>query len=428
MNLNDKVNFILSKFNDPKEFERYGIDKKYRAKIWNIDTSILTILKRMNQKVKDISVPIDIITVKKTGVSSTGESRFSFFIGNINVTPSTMGIVSLGASRQYLQILSSLGIVMFGNTKGKYLENDFKVAANFKSMLNSDYDLDMTQRLISFCLKRNIAYSRNLAVSLFLCSLRLFKFDFKNIDLENRKVEKRMRKDVKKFFDLASKYGDNYLDKCLDETYGKFLEYTLKNESIENFINGIFNIIQNQDDDNDSIILNQEITKQIELANYLNSLKTYRSKFKNNIKKNREELRLFDPQENLYSDIITIENDMDGLASRFNELQAAHIYNIWQIKEDLIKVVKEYESEINNNEQIEEVIKSAENPNNGLMMNIQYHDYFDRNLFTFNEKGEMIYRDEDKKYLFETLKLKEVRINPKILNNEMKHFLSIRKF
>ncbi|MGL5591897.1 MAG: MAG4270 family putative restriction endonuclease [Metamycoplasmataceae bacterium] len=427
MNLNEKVNFILSKFNDPNEFERYGIDKKYKATIWNIDTSILTILKRMNMKVKDLNGPIETITVKKTGVSSTEESRFSFFINNINVTPSTMEIVSLGAARQYLQIFSSLGIVMFGNTKGKFLENDYKVASNFKSMLNSDYDLDLIQRLISFCLKRNISYSRNLAVSLFLCSLRFFKFDFRNIDPINRKVEKTMGKDGVKFFDLLSKYADDYLDKCLDETYGKFLENTLKNESLEDFINGLFNIIQNPNDSNDSFIINNEIAKQIELANYLNSLKIGRSKFKTNIKKNREELHLFDPEENLYSDIITIENDMDGLASKFNELQAAHIYNVWQIKDDLVKVVKEYESEINNN-QIENLIKPVENPYNGLMMNAQYHDYFDRNLFTFNEKGEMIYRDEDKEYLFEKLKLKKVRINPKILNSEMKHFLSIRKF
>ncbi|MGL5684692.1 MAG: HNH endonuclease [Vagococcus fluvialis] len=73
-------------------------------------------------------------------------------------------------------------------------------------------------------------------------------------------------------------------------------------------------------------------------------------------------------------------------------------------------------------------IKTASNPYNGLMMNVLYHKYFDRNYFTFNINGKMIYREKDKKYLFNDLKLKEVMINPKILNNEMKHFLSIRKF
>jgi hypothetical protein len=62
------------------------------------------------------------------------------------------------------------------------------------------------------------------------------------------------------------------------------------------------------------------------------------------------------------------------------------------------------------------------------MMDIKYHDHFDRNLFTFDSNGEMIYRESDRDYIFNTLKLQEIKINPLIFNDEMKNFLSKRKF
>lgn len=422
--IDDKINFILAKFNDPKEFAKYAISKNYKAKLWNMDTSILGILEQMKLKISNIKTPISQIEIRKTGINEKGNNEFSIYIDEKNITPSRIkSEVSYSAIRQYLQILSSLGIVMFGNTSKKQIEGMYDVSANFKSTICDFKDSEIIKRLIVFCLKRNIGYSRNLSFSIFLSALKYYEYNFDNIEINNKKIEKRMSKDDIKFFDITATYGIFYTKKCLKETYGKLIEYTLKNESIDKFINDLVNIVkdngENYDLSHQTILENQVI-----LENYLNTLNKERSKFKNTIKTNRETLNLY-KQDNVYSDIVSIDNSIEGLACRFEESNAAHIYNVWQIKDDLKQV---FETEKNKESQIKEIIGYAKNPYNGLMMNIQYHDYFDRNLFTFNIDGQMIYREEDKDYLFNTLKMKEVKINPKILNEEMKNFLSIRKF
>ena len=136
MNLNDKINFILGKFNDLKEFTKYGINKNYKAKLWNMDTSIQGILEQMKLKIVDIKTPIFQIEIRKTGINEKGNNEFSIYIDEKNITPSRIkSEVSYSAVRQYLQILSSLGIVMFGNTAKKQIEGFYDVSANFQSTI-----------------------------------------------------------------------------------------------------------------------------------------------------------------------------------------------------------------------------------------------------------------------------------------------------
>ncbi|MDK2819945.1 MAG: HNH endonuclease [Mycoplasmataceae bacterium] len=416
--IDDKINFILSKFNDPKEFAKYGINKNYKAKLWNMDTSILGILEQMKLNVDVISSPIYKIEVRHMGFNKNKNTLFSLFIDGINITPSKIKKeVSCGAIRQYLQVLSSLGIVMFGNTQGSQIVGYYKVSANFKSTINDYNNSEMIKRLIIFCLKRNIDYSRNLSFSIFIFALNFYKYDFTKVYINNRRIEKPKNKDGIKFFDITGEYRVEYLSKCW-YTYKSLVEFTLKHESIEKFINDLIDILEDKNESDD-------FSSEILLQNYLSTLNKERSKFKDSIKANRETLNLYNKHENIYSDIISIDNSVDGLACKFNELNAAHIYNIWQIKNHLKQA---FETEKKDSSQINEIIGYAKNPYNGLMMSGQYHDYFDRNLFTFNIDGQMIYREADKDYLFHTLKMKEVKINPKILNEEMKNFLSIRKF
>lgn len=415
-NLDDKINFILAKFNDPKEFSRYGINKNYKAKLWNMDTSILGILEQMKLKIYNIQTPIFQIEIKKTGINKNGNNEFSIYIDKKNITPSRIkSRVSYSATRQYLQILSSLGIVMFGNTSEKHIEGMYDVSANFKSTICDFKDSEIIKRLIVFCLKRNIAYSRNLSFSVFLSALKYYEYNFNNIGINNKKVEKIMSKDDIKFFDITTTYGIFYTKKCLKETYGKLIEYTLKDESIDEFVNNLIYVLEDKNESDD-------FSNEIWLQNSLNILNKERSKFKDSIKANREILNLYNKHENIYSDIISTDNKVEGLACKFNELNAAHIYNVWQIKNDLKQATKKKEKDV------DKIVASVKNPYNGLMMNNQYHDYFDRNYFSFNIDGEMIYRKEDEEYLFNVLRFKKVRIHPKILNDEMKYFLSVRKF
>ena len=76
MTLNNKINEILTIFNDPIEFEKYGINKNYKAKLWNIDTSILTILKILNNKVSMISGPTLELEVKLVSINKSGNPVF----------------------------------------------------------------------------------------------------------------------------------------------------------------------------------------------------------------------------------------------------------------------------------------------------------------------------------------------------------------
>ncbi|MGL5684693.1 MAG: hypothetical protein ACRCXQ_02725 [Vagococcus fluvialis] len=290
----------------------------------------MTILNQMKSKIENIEKPIEKIEIKKMGFNKKNNPEFSIFFDEINITPSRRKIsVSDAAISQYAQILDSLGILMFGKTKQNELEGFYDVSANFKSTICNNYDSEMIKRLISFCLKRNISYSRDLSFSIFLCSLEFYKFDFNNINIQNIIVEKSRGKDAVKVFDPRTEYGRFYLGDCLKRTYNKLLEHTIKNEGLEEFINDLYIIIKNQDKNNDNINVNDtEIADQIEIKNSINALERERGKLKDQIIKNRQDLNLYYSNDKLYSDIITIDNSIDGLAGKVNELEAAHIYNM----------------------------------------------------------------------------------------------------
>ena len=423
MTLNNKIDEILTIFNNPIEFEKYGINKKYNAKLWNIDTSIFTILKVLNNKISMISDPILELEVKLGSKNKNNNYQYSMYINNINITPSSYKKeVAYSTMRQYLQILSSLGIVMFGNCKKNNIVNKFKITSNFKESISEFNNSEMIKRLISFCLKRNVDYSRNIAFSLFITSLNYFNYNFADLKSKNKIITKRANKDGTKFFDLNSDYGIEYIDKCYKETYSELIIQCLKNENLENFINDLYNICFKKDDN--------FINVQIEVKNYLSELNKRRSSFKKNIKENRTELKLLKESDDNYSDILNMDNEIHRLCSKFNELHAAHIYNFWQIKSQILEIAnsKEEEEEEDYNNVLKKIMDWASDPYNGLVMKGQYHDYFDRNLFSFNNNGEMIYRKEDEKYLFNVLKLEKIKINPIILNDKMRNFLRLRKF
>ena len=419
MNLNDKVNFIFDKFNDPKEFKKYGIEKKYKSKLWNMDTSILAILEQMKNKIIDIEYPIIELEVKLEGLNKKNNREYALYIGEKNITPSSTRLkVAFSTIRQYLQILSSLGIVMFTDESEKEILQKFKVSSNFKSSICDFEGPEIIKSWILFCLKRNIGYSRNLGYSIFIMIMHHYKYDFSNISIQNKMVEKRMGKDGFKFFNFLENYGEKYLEKCKKETYGKLIDKSISLESMDDFVNYIYSKLNSDSDSSD-----ESLSHQILMNKYNNTLNKKRSYFKKNIKANRIELKVFDPMINVYSDIINLDNGVEGLGCKFNELNAAHIYNVWQIKREI--------KEIENNDEtfkIDDVIEQVANPYNGLMMDSKYHDHFDRNLFTFDSNGEMIYRESDKDYIFNVLKLQEIKINPLIFNDEMKNFLSKRKF
>jgi hypothetical protein len=152
-----------------------------------------------------------------------------------------------------------------------------------------------------------------------------YKYDFSNISIQNKMVEKRMGKDGLKFFNFSETYGEKYLEKCKKETYGKLIDKSIASESIEDFISYIYSNLNNDSESNSS---NEFLNRQISMNNYNNLLNKKRSYFKKNIKTNRIELKLFDPEINIYSDIINVDNGVDGLGCKFDELNAAHIYNV----------------------------------------------------------------------------------------------------
>ncbi len=419
MTLNNKINEILTIFNDPIEFKKYGINKNYKAKLWNIDTSILTILKNLNNKISIISGPILELEVKSVSINKKGNTMYSIYINNINVTPaSNKEECAHNTITQYLKILSSLGILMFTKLDKNNIVNKFEITCNFKTVIGEFNNPEMIKRLINFSLKRNINYSRNLGFSLFIATLNFFNYNFNNLKDENRTITKIKNKDSIKFFDANSNYGTNYFAKCSKETYSELIFECLKNEKIENFINDLYNIHFKKDD--------KFIENQIETQNILANLNKERNYFKKNTKDNRIELNLLKDSNDNYSDFLNINNEIDGMSSKINELEAAHIYNFWQIKDKILKIAKSKEDGYTSS--IKNLMTSASDPYNGLLMKSDYHDFFDRNYFSFNENGEMICRPEDEEYLFTTLKLQKIKINPLIFNEKMKNFLRLRKF
>ena len=417
----NKLNEILNLLVNDKD-----LPKSY---YWKMGTDIFKTFDRLYENIKDLEINSyiffkenkDIITVE--GKNKT----YNLLLNNINITPiKNKRSAALGTATQYRRMICAFGIGIVQENKYKnekdFILNEGKIWLSYdiKWLLNQRNRYNLIIKIISDSLFSRIQYVRDLSYSIIMSFLisNQFKFELLNKDNQNIRLFK-ARNDTPKLLNLINEKEEILEDidnQGLKGAYNSIVECIKKNTNndINNFIDDIWFEYERKDAINFEEDRNKERNK-----NYLiDKIKQNRSKFKPNIFKNRKELGLINSQNDNYSDIEDIEGSKDGLLAKWNEAEAAHIFDVAKIKNFLL-----------NNKDItkqNEYLSFISDPNNGIIMKHEYHKSFDRGQWTFDSNGNMIVPYENKKYLFDILKLKYIKINANVLNEDMKKFLNKR--
>lgn len=417
----NKLNEILNLLVNDKD-----LPKSY---YWKMGTDIFKTFDRLYENIKDLEINSyiffkenkDIITVE--GKNKT----YNLLLNNINITPiKNKHSAALGTATQYRRMICAFGIGIVQENKYKnekdFILNEGKIWLSYdiKWLLNQRNRYNLIIKIISDSLFSRIQYVRDLSYSIIMSFLisNQFKFELLNKDNQNIRLFK-ARNDTPKLLNLINEKEEILEDidnQGLKGTYNSIVECIKKNTNndINNFIDDIWFEYERKDAINFEEDRNKERNK-----NYLiDKIKQNRSKFKPNIFKNRKELGLINSQNDNYSDIEDIDGSKDGLLAKWNEAEAAHIFDVAKIKNFLL-----------NNEDVtkqNEYLSFISDPNNGIIMKHEYHKSFDRGQWTFDSNGNMIVPYENKKYLFDILKLKYIKINANVLNEDMKKFLNKR--
>lgn len=422
------INEIFDLLLDDETYSKYGITCS--AKYWKMGTSYFTMFDRLYENIKnlDISKPMKCVFNEKNKTTQGKNKSYKFLIDEINVTPCKVrGYVSDSAIHQYMRSITSFGL---GVVEKKYDNNkefvekngEIRLVSNVKELLKKENRLNLIRKIIGESFFSNVQDTRNIAYSIIMEFLFAKNFDF-NLLIDKNRIfywNKLIGKLNKKEIKCASLVTD--LDKIKKDIYNQgtiatFKEVIdcLKNEydTVEKFIEDIWWEYQYKLNNNDNFyddLIQQQIMKYNLQAQIVNN----RSKFKDNIFNNRKQKGLINKKDELYTDIVDLNNSKENLLAKFNECEAAHIYDVYKIKRKIFT----------NNDQ--KIILDISNPNNGLIMKHEYHKSFDRGQWFFDANGNMIVPLENQEYLFNILNLKRIKINPLVLNDKMKQFLAKR--
>ena len=139
-----------------------------------------------------------------------------------------------------------------------------------------------------------------------------YKLDFSKLEDNNRifRLKKNTPKNKDRNYDLIKDKDD--IKKIIEKqgtiaTYKEIIEIIKENykkDKIENFFKDLDKTYEELNDEQD-----ESITIKIKEQNKKDEIKRERSKFKENIFKNRQEKGLIKSKDELYSDIIEIEKD-----------------------------------------------------------------------------------------------------------------------
>ncbi|MGL5640601.1 MAG: HNH endonuclease [Mycoplasmoidaceae bacterium] len=397
----EKVNSIMNSFfnGDLNYIEDFEKVERYFKKpmIWNMDTDIFNMMKRLYKNIKDFDKVREIEIRNTKNNNKNGNNLYSLMVNGINVTPAkAQKEVAQSTARQYCQILTALDIVMFSNFKkeGFILE-----CHGIKDKLEKFENMGLS--IVFNGQKSAISWVRNLGFSLFMCLLYYKNFNFKNFDEKYEIIEKRKRNKNSGIKFLSIKDSKKEIEQMYNETYKNLIINNFKDYDLEKIINSICEYM----DENNN---NYELIKKVEELNKQNAISAERSKFKKMILEDRLSKNLIHDKNDIYSDLVDYKNSNDKLTARFNDLHACHIYEVKNIKRE------------------NDDIYHVSNPSNGIMMKSEYHWAFDKGLFIFNEDGEFRCREEEESYLFDILKLEKCRIRKEVFDESMRQYLKKR--
>lgn len=412
-------------------FSQY-INKK-NAKIWNIGTDIYRTWQRLNNNllkynlsnITEIQI-LQTINPNKNHKYENNPTKYGIIYANgKNITPKLgNNHWSESGIRQFLQVGSAMNIIMYDENSSVF--GRFDVAAEFNDIcknLNESWWLNKISNLILHSLISNQKHINNLGFSIYFALLcKLVPDVFKGFHENYQMSYKVQRKKTPSSWYTKS-------DKCIQQgiriyseknTYKGLVDVILNNNNNEklllSIIDNIYSIIIN-DDEKQLFNWNDHTPKELsESERKLSELERQcRNKFRNNVLHNRS---IKDDQGIINTDLL--DNHGSPIQSIKETIEAAHIYEVKKIKEDLGFNQKNNSSnDINLQQQFKD---DMINPKNGLLLSSNLHKAFDRHVFNFNIYGEVIYNKENLEKI-KLLGIEHAQINPEILNNEMIKFI-----
>jgi hypothetical protein len=262
-------------------------------------------------------------------------------------------------------------------------------------------------------------YVRNLGFSLFMSLLyaKNLNQSCENICIEKKMNKKILGKSSNKILTFGNNEYQQYIKKCYDETYRNCIDVIIKNYQINDIIECFENTCINktltflpsiQERKNEALL--------IKIANFNALVENERKLLKEKIIKQR----VINPIKH---------NDLENCFPKYwyiEDCEACHIFDIYRIKELGRKHI------YNGNEHLlTNLLDDCSNPNNGLLLLSQWHDYFDKDLISFNTNGEIVLLiEKDKEDRLEPINpnnnIAKVKIKNQYFNGKMEKYFAKR--
>lgn len=446
-NLIKKIQYVLDLFDKSNKIQniknvskndKIKVIKNLKPCIWNMDTSILTIIEKFLEKIKDVFKYSLDFKEKKIIVKLNEnkiKKRYSFFLDEKNITPSNMKDVAKTTKNQYIRVLVFFNLIGAKDLEKSLLQDYYEFIPiidilNFYYTNNLDKWLSL-DKIIEF-VRKSLFLENNdhkrLAYSFLLCFIYLLdsqKQIFPKLEslkyinfIKNKKID--------------GEYSNNLssiekIEKISKETYGKLVEKTREEilkiyssnddyKILDTFFDLLIYESSNSKEKNYIIDLyhNEKIDYSL-LDDVLEKIDIDKKIFNARSKLRQNILNIRNSNNDLhYSDIEPVDKNIFFMHDCIDQQEAAHILSVKNIRLS--------------NKNIEDKLKDLEDPNNGILMDYVYHDAFDRGWLILDFNGYFNPTKEwDERYFdFKTnkyVKYPLMKIKDKVFNKEMLKFI-----
>lgn len=459
-----KINRILEIFLDDKNGSK-------PAKSWEVGTNFYNSLKIFIKKIKENNLikKENFISIRKVYLcddNNLGKDRFQMLLNDTksaNITQTTKKNESAAKStiRQYLQVLAALGIIPEQEAIKKIEDGTtIELTELVHDFIKYDENeiLEKFIKMISEAIFSHIAFVKNLGFSLFLCLIDEYGkqnntnyFEYiNNFEFVNKQNNPKLREF--RPFRTRNETTIEYIKHLKGEktaifgsgknTYTMLCKEIAENYDFEDVVSSIHQGLVSNSDENDEanknifFILDKKIkhNKAIheKTNSFINVIKIERAKLRKNIINNRVNATLdSNSSKKLYFDISnSITNYTD-----VSYMDACHIYDVEYIIKDLKKLISANVANPDdfNNETLKDkigvLINDASDFNNGLLMNKNCHQLFDKRLVWFSRDGKLNYVNEEKENVEKSFgtDYDNIFIAKNVLTEKMKEYLDKRQ-
>ena len=462
LSIKNKFNAIYDFFTKRQMIEKCNSDSeriiidKMIPKIWNMDTQILKILNMFFQKITDVNVSS--ASNYSLEIECSNKGTYKLLFNDINVTPSSSPNkewVAINTMLQYVRVLSFFKVIIIKDYKelqssikkeatsryanGILLSNEFKqiclsgsvnkwmtlgVIYDFILKGIKDYDKDIINMAFSFFVsltyyldKEKIIFNNDINdmwAPIQFVKKKNCKGIGINTEMNKFDIIKKILNET--YIQLAIKTEELLKIEIVDEVIKKYNSEDLWIFILDKFLDDLLFLLFDKKENEIEFNLNFEVYKEFKKVIDLNNeIEKTRQKLRENILKSRNKLN-----DKYYSDIESYSNDFQYLPDAIEQMEAAHILPVSDIK-----------LKIKNNPNLKDkYLKLLSNENNGIIIDHVYHDAFDKNWLRLDYNGIFQPTDEwNKRYLLNGKVYKHglVKIKEDVLSNEMKSFISWRK-